>query len=291
MQFLNSLPELVAFGIILGTMYALLSIGVSLIFGVCGVVNIAHGEFVMLGAYVTYSLWSGFGINPIATLPFSMGALFLLGLFVGRVFIIRISRKGLLASMMLTFGISIFLSNTAEIAFTPAFKSVDYLVEPLSLGFVTASKAYFVGFVLAIALLVFFFGLLKFSLFGKAIRANGAEPRARAGLRDRYHEGRFNIFRPWFPAGRRLRHHRRDDLDDLSPDGPDISDQGVRHRRDRRPGKHPGRISRRVHLRTRRERIGLFSHDPHVADPAVRHHPVHPLGQTWRAAVFEWDAE
>lgn len=171
MQLLNSLPELIAFGIILGTMYALLSIGVSLIFGVCGVVNIAHGEFVMLGAYITFGLWSVFGMNPILTLPFSMGVLFLLGLFVGRFLIVHISRKGLLASMMLTFGVSIFLWNTAEVVFTPAFRSVDYLLEPLSLGFVTASKAYFVGFVLAFLLLVFFFGLLKFTMFGKAIRA------------------------------------------------------------------------------------------------------------------------
>ena len=171
MDLLGLLPELIAFGIILGTMYALLSIGVSLVFGVCGVVNIAHGEFVMLGAYITFWSWALFNINPIVTLPISMSFLFLVGLFLGRVLISRISGKGLLASMMLTFGISIFLWNTAEVVFTPIFRSVEYFGEPLSLGFVTASKAYFIGFVLALLLLVIFFALLKFSMGGKAIRA------------------------------------------------------------------------------------------------------------------------
>jgi branched-chain amino acid transport system permease protein len=165
------LPELVAFGIILGTMYALVAIGLSMIFGVCRVVNIAHGEFVMLGAYITFWSWALLNINPIVSLAISMPILFIVGLFLGRVAILRISGKGLLASLMLTFGISIFMWNTAEVIFTPIFRSVDYLVEPITLGPVTASKSYFAGFVLAFLLLIIFFSFLKFSRFGKAIRA------------------------------------------------------------------------------------------------------------------------
>ncbi len=175
---LTSLAELIAFGIILGTMYALVAIGLSMIFGVCGVVNIAHGEFVMLGAYVTFWCWSLLKINPIISILISMAALFFIGLFLGRTLILRVSGKGLLTSMMLTFGISIFIWNSAEVVFTPIFRSVEYLAEPMSIGFVTASKSYFSGFVLAFLLLIIFFSFLKFSRFGKAIRATAQNRQA-----------------------------------------------------------------------------------------------------------------
>jgi branched-chain amino acid transport system permease protein len=165
MQVLTSSAELLAFGIILGTMYALVAIGLSLIFGVCGIVNLAHGEFVMLGAYVTFGAWSLLGLNPIATLPLSMGVLLLVGILMGRLLIRR------MASMMLTFGVSLFLWNTAEVVFTPIFRSVEYLGEPVTIGFMTASKVYFIGFLLALLLLALFFALLKYTDFGKAIRA------------------------------------------------------------------------------------------------------------------------
>jgi branched-chain amino acid transport system permease protein len=171
MQVLTSSAELLAFGIILGTMYALVAIGLSLIFGVCGIVNLAHGEFVMLGAYVTFGAWSLLGLNPIATLPLSMGVLLLVGILMGRLLIRRVAPKGLMASMMLTFGVSLFLWNTAEVVFTPIFRSVEYLGEPVTIGFMTASKVYFIGFLLALLLLALFFALLKYTDFGKAIRA------------------------------------------------------------------------------------------------------------------------
>lgn len=170
MDFLT-LIELIAFGVILGSMYALVSMGLSMIFGVCGVVNVAHGEFVMLGAFTTFWCWDLFKINPIMSLVISMAILFFIGLFFGRLFITRISGKGLITSMMLTFGISTFIWNTAEVIFTPSFRSVDYLAEPVSLGFITTSKAYIVGFVLSLFLLLIFFIFLKYSRFGKAIRA------------------------------------------------------------------------------------------------------------------------
>lgn len=171
MDFLAPLLESVSYGIILGTMYALVAIGLSMVFGVCGVVNIAHGEFVMLGAYTTFWSWKLININPIVSLVISMPLLFVLGLFFGRIFIFRITGKGLLPSMMLTFGISIFLWNTADVIFSPVYRSVEYLGEPISLGFITVSKAYLAGFVLAFLLLIIFFTFLKFSVFGKAIRA------------------------------------------------------------------------------------------------------------------------
>jgi branched-chain amino acid transport system permease protein len=163
--------ELATFGIILGTVYALVAIGLSLIFGVSGIVNLAHGDFVMLGAFITFGAWSYFGINPIVALLISTPALFLLGLAMRRYVVRDLAERGLMPPMMLTFGISMAIWNTAEIAFTPTFRSIDYLSQPLSIGVVTASAIYFVAFGLALALLGIFYALLKFTDLGKAIRA------------------------------------------------------------------------------------------------------------------------
>src|SRR6516225_10838410 len=132
MQLISTLVELVAFGIILGTVYALVAIGLSLIFGVSGIVNLSHGEFLMLGAFITFGAWTFVGVNPIAALPISMAILFAIGVAMRRYVLASVATKGLMPPMMLTFGISMAIWNTAEVLFTPTFRSIDYLSEPLS---------------------------------------------------------------------------------------------------------------------------------------------------------------
>ena len=171
METVSIIVELLTFGIILGTVYALVAIGLSLIFGVSGIVNLTHGDFVMLGAFATFGAWSYLGINPIVMLPISMVLLGVIGVAMRRYIIGSVPEKGLMPPMMLTFGLSLIIWNSAEMIFGPSFRSIDYLAEPLSLGFVTASCSYFVAFVLAILLLIILYVLLKFSNFGKAIRA------------------------------------------------------------------------------------------------------------------------
>jgi branched-chain amino acid transport system permease protein len=171
MDVLSTYAELIAFGIILGTMYALVAIGLSLIFGVCGIVNVAHGDLVMLGAFVTYGAWNFLGVNPLLTLPISMALLFAVGTAVGHFLVRSVALKGLMPPMMLTFGLSLAIWNTAEVLFTPTFRTVDYLGEPVTFGFITASISYFVAFGVGLALLLIFFLMLRFSAFGKAIRA------------------------------------------------------------------------------------------------------------------------
>jgi branched-chain amino acid transport system permease protein len=171
MSLANTFVELVAFGILLGTVYALIAIGLSLIFGVSGIVNLTHGDFVMLGAFTAYGAWRFLGLNPILALPLAGLVLFAVGVGLRRYVIGDLPGRGLMPPMMLTFGISMVIWNTAEVLFTPTFRSIDYLGEPVSLGPVTASKIYFVAFGLAIAALALLYVLLKFTSLGKAIRA------------------------------------------------------------------------------------------------------------------------
>lgn len=163
--------QLIANGLVIGAIYALIAVGLSLVFGVMRVINIAHADLAMLGAYVAFFAWHWYGINPLLSLLPAMALLFVLGMVIQRVVIERVVGKPLLASLMLTFGLSLLIWNSSEAAFTTQIRGVPYLTQPVSFLGVSMSQSYIVGFALALALTAALFAFLKFSPQGKAIRA------------------------------------------------------------------------------------------------------------------------
>jgi branched-chain amino acid transport system permease protein len=163
--------QLLVNGFVIGAIYALIAVGLSLVFGVMRVINIAHGELAMLGAYVAFFAWTWFAINPLLSLLPAMALLFLFGAVLQRLVIERVVGKPLLASLMLTFGLSLIIWNSSEAAFTTQIRGVPYLTQPIAFLGVSMSRSYLVGFGLAIALTAALFAFLKFTSHGKAIRA------------------------------------------------------------------------------------------------------------------------
>ena len=100
-------------GILLGGIYASYSAGFSLIFGVMGVINIFHGEMVMLGAFLTYWIFTLFHIDPFLTIPLSIVSLFIFGYLVQRFVINRVVEAPPMISYILTFGIHLIIAYTA----------------------------------------------------------------------------------------------------------------------------------------------------------------------------------
>jgi len=165
------LLETLISGILLGALYALAASGLSLGFGIMGIINLAHAEFIMLGAYVSFWLWFLMGINPLLTIFGSVIVMFGFCLFVYKVTIRKIIGEEQLVSLILTYGISIFLWNFAQTAFTSTFRSVDY-----SIGSITVSGSYFpvnkiLSFVIVSLMIVGLHLFLKYSKIGKSIRA------------------------------------------------------------------------------------------------------------------------
>jgi branched-chain amino acid transport system permease protein len=111
-------------GILLGGIYAAYSAGFSLIFGVMGVVNIFHGEMVMLGAFITYWIFTLFHIDPFLTIPFSILFLFIFGYFVQRFLINRVVESPPMISYILTFGIHLIVAYTCLWVWTADFRTV-----------------------------------------------------------------------------------------------------------------------------------------------------------------------
>src|SRR5574341_2687873 len=136
-------------GILLGAVYALLAGGLNLVFGVMRIINVAHADLMMLGAYSSFWLFSLGGVNPLLSLAVSMPLLFALGWGLQRFLVSRVVRASELTSLLLTFGISIVLVNLALYFWTGDFRSVAYLSGSIVVGNMALSKVCLVDFVVA----------------------------------------------------------------------------------------------------------------------------------------------
>ena len=103
----ETLAQAVINGLLIGGIYALVSIGVTLIFGVVKIVNFAQGEFVMIGMYISFFLATQFGIDPLVSLVVSMPALFLAGVLIQHFLIRRVLGPNVMPQIFLTFALSL----------------------------------------------------------------------------------------------------------------------------------------------------------------------------------------
>ncbi len=160
-------------GILMAGIYALVAIGLTLIFGVVRIVNFAHGEFVMVGMYLSFWLWKLWGIDPYVSLLITMPALFCFGVLLQRFLLQPILRAPDLAQIFMTVGLSVILMNLALFLFTADFRSVklSYSERAWRVGGVTIPLTRlfaFLGALLLAGLLTLF---LKKTDLGKALRA------------------------------------------------------------------------------------------------------------------------
>jgi len=165
------LGQVVISGLLAGALYAMVALGLALIFGVMRVINIAHGPLLMLGAYATYLLYNGLGWSPYLLIPLAMTMLFLLGVVLQRTLVHRVVDAPELSSLLLTFGISIALVNLAQLAFTSDLRSIEYLTGSFVVGRFALPKSRLIACGVAAAVTGLAFLLLQRTRLGKAIRA------------------------------------------------------------------------------------------------------------------------
>jgi len=169
--------ELVASGLITGGVYALVALGLNLQYGLMRILNIAHGEFLMLGAFATWLGHTTFGWSPLAMAPLVFAALMAIGLVVH-----RLAFRPLAASsanvdvfeargLMVAFGLMFLVQNVASLAWGGELRGYDYLTEPVAFGEArfAANKLVLLGVALAVG--IAFIVLLRTTLLGKGVRA------------------------------------------------------------------------------------------------------------------------
>jgi branched-chain amino acid transport system permease protein len=168
---LLTLLQVVISGVLLGAVYALLAIGLNLIFGVMRVINIAHGDLMMLGAYSTYWLFTLWGVNPLVSLVIVMPLMFALGVFLQRSLIDRVVGQPLLISLLLTFGLSTFLTGAALNLWTSNYRSVPAFSGSVQVVGLAFSVPRLIAFVVALAITTVVWSFLRSARLGKAVRA------------------------------------------------------------------------------------------------------------------------
>ena len=170
---LATLAQAVVNGLLIGGIYALVSIGVTLIFGVVKIVNFAQGEFVMIGMYISFFLANSFGVDPLLSLLISMPTLFAVGVLVQHFLIRRVLALGDMPQIFLTFALSLLLMNVALLLFTANYRTVQTAYSELSfhIGPLYFAVAKLIAFVIAMLLSAVLYLFLHGTDIGKAMRA------------------------------------------------------------------------------------------------------------------------
>lgn len=176
------LQTLVA-GILKGGLYSLIGMGMSLIMGVMGIINLAHGQLMMVAMYVTFICFHYFGIDPYLSLLASMPLLFLLGAAIQKYTLNPLLEvESILPEnqVLMTVGVGMVLTEIARFIFSSDYKSVQtsYSNATLFLGEISFSLALVIAFCIAIAFTVFMFWFLLKTDMGRSIRATAQDKEA-----------------------------------------------------------------------------------------------------------------
>ena len=167
------LLQLIVNGLLLGGIYALISIGLTLIFGVVRVINFAHGEFLMLSMYITYFSYTFLGMNPYLSLVVGVPLMFFTGMAIDQLIIRPLRDAPAYMQVFATVGLSIVLLNLALFLFTGDYQSIHiaFAEKTFRLGSLSLSYPKLVIFFSSILVSIGLFLLLQYTNIGKQIRA------------------------------------------------------------------------------------------------------------------------
>jgi len=167
-----SILQVLLNGILMGGLYGLMAMGLALIFGIMKIINVCHGEFILLGAYVTFWLNYIFSVNPLLTLPISFLILFLIGLPIGKFLMNRSLKFGVDPPLLVAFGISITMQGFMRLLWSATPRGVFMRYETWVLpGGIAVSPMRLMAFVAAVLGLSLLYTFLTKTLPGKALRA------------------------------------------------------------------------------------------------------------------------
>jgi branched-chain amino acid transport system permease protein len=166
------LASVVLGGLMQGGVYAMFAVGLTMIFGVMRIINAAHGEMVMMGAYLTWVSFFYLGIDPLLSLLLTLPITFVFGVVVQRVLLDAVVGQPELTALLVTFGLGLVLIYTAELIFTTDFRTIPYAPGTVQLtATIGVGQNRVISFAMAVVITTSVFLFLKFSRLGKAVRA------------------------------------------------------------------------------------------------------------------------
>jgi len=166
--------QLILNGVLLGGLYATIAMGLSTILGIVKMINLAHGDFMILGSYLSFAFMHWIGVNPFWTFFLVIPVMFFIGFFLQSLILNRVVGKGMEPSLILTFGLSIIIQNSLLLFFTPDSRS---LMTPLSVKtipvteFLNIPLLYLINFFIALGAIFILHLIFQKTYLGRAIRA------------------------------------------------------------------------------------------------------------------------
>jgi|DewCreStandDraft_4_1066084.scaffolds.fasta_scaffold10084_8 branched-chain amino acid transport system permease protein len=172
---LNQIATIIADGILLGLIYAIAGVGLSLILGIMGIVNVAHSAFIMLGSFFAFELFRRFSVDPIVSFFLAFPVFFAAGVMVYRALITRVELAPQTQGLVAMFGLMVLLESLGTIAWTTDTRVITaaYTNRSVLVGPVMLANVKLIAGALALLMIVVFWAFLRYTLTGRAIRAMG----------------------------------------------------------------------------------------------------------------------
>lgn len=159
--------------ILLGGLYAVIAVGMSMIFGIVKLVNLAHGDLMMLACYLGLAISTSLGIHPLVSILFVAPIMFVIGYFIQIFLLNRVLGKGMEPPLLVAFGLSIIIQNILLLMFTPDARSLttNLSVTSISLGDnLSVSLLYLINFIIGLIIIFCLQLFLRHTYLGRAIR-------------------------------------------------------------------------------------------------------------------------
>jgi len=171
-RWLANLATVVIAGVMQGGVYAMFAVGLTLIFGVMRIINAAHGEMVMLGAYLTWVCFFYLGVDPLLSIVLTLPVAFLFGLAMQKLLLDAVVGQPELTGLLITFGLGLVMIYTVELVFTTDFRTIPYAPGTVQLtSTIAVGQNRVISFVMAVVITAAVYVFLQRSRLGKAVRA------------------------------------------------------------------------------------------------------------------------
>ncbi|MBN2061953.1 MAG: branched-chain amino acid ABC transporter permease [Deltaproteobacteria bacterium] len=180
MESISDLYTPISAGILLGGLYALVALGFSLVFGVMKIINVAHGDLVILGSYLAFAALSVLDLDPFLSLFIIIPAMLILGFLLQKYFLNRAMAVSMDAPVIICIGISLILENIFQIIWSPLSRGLttSYSLQSYNIGRVSIPLVYLLDLVMALIVMLVLREFLRRTYLGRAIIAASQDKRA-----------------------------------------------------------------------------------------------------------------
>lgn len=167
------IPQAIVNGILLGAVYATIGIGFSLVWGVMSIINVAHGSFIMIGAYLSFTLYTTVGLDPFLSIPLVMTVLFGIAYVIQRFLLNRVVRGSVFITLTFTFGLQILIANICLLIWRADYRSIKlpYSAAGIIIGGIVIPLVRLGIFAVALILTGLFYLFMRRTRTGVAITA------------------------------------------------------------------------------------------------------------------------